>query len=376
MRYFFLISVLIVLLFSSCMDHSHEDKTVEQFHRQHLAQWQADKFGMFIHWGLYSIPAGVWKGEQIPFYAEQIMNHARIPVEEYEQLAGQFNPQQWNAEEVVLLAKKAGMRYIVFTTKHHDGFCMFQTATTNYNVVDATPYGRDVVRELADACAKHGMKLGFYYSLPDWHFPEGIIRGQPDTTTTCREHVNQLYSPLEIITPALEDYIVAQITELLTNYGEIETVWFDMGLVTLAQSRRFRDTVHKLQPGCLINGRIMNNCGDYYTLTDNSRVVGMNQWVWDNPASMYSSWGYRSWQRRGEPSEQAERQLNRLMNTISSGGVFLLNIGPTGDGEVISYEKEVLEQMGEWIEIHKEELIANWDLCQNGEKPFKIDPLR
>jgi alpha-L-fucosidase len=351
MKSFYSFIFLLLLIFSSCKD---KDTSVDPFRQQRLAQWQANKFGMFIHWGLYSIPAGVWKGEQIPFYAEQIMNHARIPVVEYEQLAGEFNPGQWNAEEVVLLAKKAGMRYMVFTTKHHDGFCMFKTSTTNYNVVDATPFGRDVVRELADACAKHGMKLGFYYSLPDWHFPEGIHRGQPDATTTCREHVNQLYSPLEIITPALEDYIVAQVTELLTNYGDIETIWFDMGLVTPAQSKRFCDTVRRLQPGCLINGRIMNHCGDYYTLTDNSRVVGMNQWIWDNPASMYSTWGYRSWQRRGEPVEQAQRQLNRLMNTVCSGGVFLLNIGPTGDGEVIPYEKEVLEQMGGWIDKNKE----------------------
>lgn len=344
-------TLLVIFFALSCETKMSVNDSVTQ---EAIKSWQDDKFGMFVHWGLYSIPAGVWNGEQIPYYAEQIMNHARIPATKYEQLAQQFNPTAWNAEKVVQLAKNAGMKYIVFTSKHHDGFCMFKTQTTDYNVVDATPYGKDVVKELAEACKKHDIKLGLYFSLPDWHFPQGIERCTPDSTTKCWEHVNQLYSPLEMITPELEECIVQQITELLTNYGEIATIWFDMGLVKPEQSKRFRDVVKSLQPKCLISGRIMNNQGDYLTLPDNGNVVGYSDLAWDNPASMYGTWGYRSWQTRMDATLQAERQIKRLMQTISHGGVFLLNIGPTGDGEVIDYEQDVLKKIGEFVAKNQE----------------------
>lgn len=351
-RIFFLFFASTIILFS-CRDNAKDSNYLE-ITQKHLQEWQSDKFGMFIHWGLYSIPAGVWNGEKVPFYAEQIMNHARIPVAEYEQLAEQFDPHDWNADEVVRLAKNAGMKYIVFTSKHHDGFCMFKTQTTDYDVVDATPFGRDVVKELAESCKKHGIKLGLYYSLPDWHFQPGVERGTPDSATKCWEHVNQLYSPLEIITPELEEYIANQLEELLTNYGEIETIWFDMGLIKPEQSIRLKNIVKSLQPACLVSGRIMNNQGDYLTLPDNGDVVGYSDLAWDNPASMYGTWGYRSWQERPSIENQVDRQLKRLMQTISHGGVFLLNIGPTGTGKVIDYEQKVLSEIGHWISKNKE----------------------
>jgi Alpha-L-fucosidase len=321
-----------------------------------LQQWKNDHFGMFIHFGVYSKLAGIWNGKQIPYYGEQIMNHARIPIPEYEAVAKDFNPIEWDAKEVVKLAKESGMKYIVFTTKHHDGFCMFKTATTDYNIVDFTPFKRDIVKELADACQKYDMKLGFYYSLPDWHFPQGVVRMAPDSTTDCTEFVNQVYSPLESITPELEEYIVAQLTELLTNYGDIETIWFDMGLVKPEQSKRFRDVVKTLQPRCLISGRIMNNEGDYLTLPDNGKVVGYADVYWDNPASLYGTWGYKSWIDRPETDLQAERQINRLLSTVSHGGVFLLNIGPDNNGKVIDYEKEVLSKIGAFLSAHPDTL--------------------
>ena len=335
---------------------SHEPNNPNDPTHDELISWRDSHFGMFVHFGIYSELGGVWKGEPIPYYAEQIMNHARIPVEEYEAVAKQFNPTQWNADSIVLLAKAAGMKYIVFTTKHHDGFCMFKTETTDYNIVDFTPFGRDVVKELADACQRHDMKLGFYYSLPDWHHPTGIPRMASDTTTNCTEFVNQVYSPLEIITPELEEIIVQQLTELLTNYGDIETLWFDMGLPTPEQSQRFRKTVKDLQPNCLISGRIMNHCGDYLTLPDNGAVVGYTDVFWDNPASLYGSWGYKSWIQRPEIEMQVNRQLDRLFSTVSHGGVFLLNIGPKGNGSILSYEKEVLRQIGDYLNSHPDTL--------------------
>ena len=338
-----IITIILSLFAISCNDDVRMRRATS------LQEFRADHFGLFIHFGVYSKLGGVWKGEQIPYYGEQIMNHARITVPEYEAVAREFNPTDFDADEIVLLAKNAGMKYIVFTTKHHDGFCMFDTQTTDYDIVDFTPYGKDIVKELANACHRHGMKLGFYYSLPDWHFPHGIPRLEPDSTTNCTEYVNQVYSPLEIITPELEDYIVAQITELLTNYGEIYTMWFDMGLVTPEQSRRFRETVKSLQPQCLINGRIMNNMGDYMTLPDNGDVSSYGDIYWDNPASLYNTWGYKSWIERPELSQQIETQTQRLLKTVSNGGNFLLNIGPDGTGKVIDYEKEVLNGIGQFL---------------------------
>ena len=360
MKRLFAAILILSLVLLSCGEKSCEEKSVNK-----LEEFRNDHFGMFIHFGVYSKLGGVWKGEQIPYYGEQIMNHARITVPEYEAVAREFNPTDFNADEIVLLAKNAGMKYIVFTTKHHDGFCMFDTQTTDYDIVDFTPYGKDIVKEIADACHRHGMKLGFYYSLPDWHYPHGIPRLEPDSTTNCTEYVNQVYSPLEIITPELEDYIVAQITELLTNYGEIYTMWFDMGLVNPEQSRRFRETVKHLQPQCLINGRIMNNMGDYMTLPDNGDVSSYGNIYWDNPASLYNTWGYKSWIERPELSQQIETQTQRLFKTVLNGGNFLLNIGPDGTGKVIDYEKDVLNGIGQF-------LLANPDTL-NHLQPCPID---
>ena len=347
-----IISIILSLFAISCNDDTVQTQNFASLQQQTetaLQSFRADHFGLFIHFGVYSKLGGVWKGEQIPYYGEQIMNHARITVPEYEAVAREFNPTDFDADEIVLLAKNAGMKYIVFTTKHHDGFCMFDTQTTDYDIVDFTPYGKDIVKELADACHRHGMKLGFYYSLPDWHFPHGIPRLEPDSTTNCTEYVNQVYSPLEIITPELEDYIMAQITELLTNYGEVYTMWFDMGLVTPEQSRRFRETVKSLQPQCLINGRIMNNMGDYMTLPDNGDVSSYGDIYWDNPASLYNTWGYKSWIERPELSQQIETQTQRLLKTVVNGGNLLLNIGPDGTGKVIDYEKDVLNGIGQFL---------------------------
>ena len=348
MKKLFAVILIISLFLSSCSDIPSENQS-NIITENALQSFRADHFGLFIHFGVYSKLGGVWKGEQIPYYGEQIMNHARITVPEYEAVAREFNPTDFDADEIVLLAKNAGMKYIVFTTKHHDGFCMFGTQTTDYDIVDFTPYGKDIVKQLADACHRHGMKLGFYYSLPDWHYPHGIPRLEPDTTTNCTEYVNQVYSPLEIITPELEDYIVAQITELLTNYGEVYTMWFDMGLVTPEQSRRFRETVKRIQPQCLINGRIMNNMGDYMTLPDNGDVSSYGDIYWDNPASLYNTWGYKSWIERPELSQQIETQTQRLLKTVLNGGNFLLNIGPDGTGKVIDYEKAVLNGIGKFL---------------------------
>ncbi len=350
-----LLFVLVLLLFACESKNNIENiSSISEETQKSLQKWQDSKYGLFIHYGLYSVAGGVWKGEKVPYYAEQIMNHARIPVSEYEKLGEGFTAENWCADSVVVLAKNAGMKYIVITSKHHDGFSLYHSKVSSYNTVQASAAKRDIIGELAEACRKYNMPLGFYYSLPDWHYEGGLKRIEIDTTTNCTEFVNQVYSPLEHITPQLEEYIVAQLTELLTQYGDICTIWFDMGLLTPEQSQRFRDTVKSLQPKCLVSGRVMNNCGDYLTLPDNGNVAGFTDLAWDNPASLYGTWGYRSWCVRPELSIQIEKQLGRLLKTVSHGGVFLLNVGPDGTGQIIPYEQNVLKGIGKWLDMYSE----------------------
>ena len=209
---------------------------------------------------------------------EQIMRHANISIPEYEKIAKAFNPTKFDAEAIVLMAKNAGMRYVILTSKHHDGFAMFDSKVTNYDVVDFTPYKKDILKELADACKKHGLKLGLYYSTPDWHFngPE------PE-----RNPIDGKYSVFGKVSKANEDYQVAQLKELLTNYGDIFELFFDMGEPTAAQSARFAKTVNDLQPNCLINGRVMNNQGDFITMPDNHLPdLPIADYPWETPGTL------------------------------------------------------------------------------------------
>ena len=217
-----------------------------------LDWWRDAKFGMFIHWGLYAIPAGVWKGKEIPGIGEWIMYRDRIPVVEYQQLAKQFNPVKFNATEWVSLAKSAGQKYIVITSKHHDGFCMFKSEVGDYNVVDATPFGRDPMKELTHECQKQGIKLGFYYSqTQDWHHPNG------DGNNWDYDKERKDFAGY------IDNYVKPQVCELLTNYGPISIIWFDTPKrISAEQSRSLADLVHEIQPNCLVSGRIGNTVGD------------------------------------------------------------------------------------------------------------------
>src|SRR5687767_3095086 len=185
--------------------------------RERLKWFHDAKYGLFIHWGLYAIPAGEWKGQRIPGLGEWIMNRAKIPVKEYEQLAPQFNPVKFDAEEIVRLAKNAGMKYIVITSKHHDGFAMYHSKASKFNIVDATPFKRDPLKELAEAAQKAGIKLGFYYSqTQDWHEPDAV-----GNTWDFPDEDKKNFAKY------LEEKVKPQVTEILTNYGPIGLIWFD-----------------------------------------------------------------------------------------------------------------------------------------------------
>lgn len=297
--------------------------------------WQARKFGLFIHFGLYSALGGVWEGKRITKgYSEQIQSFAPVPIKQYEALAKHFDPTKFDPDAIVALAKAAGMKFIVLTAKHHDGFAMFHTAQNHYNVVDDTPYGRDVVKLMAQACARAHMPFGVYYSTIDWHWMHGQYLPDNDNP----------------ITPAQADFNVAQIRELMSHYGPISEVWFDMGKPTPTQSARFARAVHELQPQTMVSGRVWNYQGDFTVMGDNREPDVAVEEPWQSPASMFpDTWGYRSWEKRGDLPGKIRENIARLVRVVSAGGNYILNIGPEGDGSVVPYEAAVLRGLGAWL---------------------------
>jgi alpha-L-fucosidase len=312
---------------------------------QTIKAWQDRKFGMFIHFGLYSIAGGMWNGRRVDNgYSEQILANAPIPSKDYDALATRFDPVHFDADAIVALAKAAGMKFIVITAKHHDGFNLFQTAQTPYNTVDGTPYHQDIVKQLADACARGGLKFGVYYSTIDWHHPGG------------NTYIDGNSNP---ITPAQEAFNVAQLKELMSHYGAISEIWFDMGKPTPAQSAHFAQTVHTLQPQTMISGRVWNYYGDFAVMGDNAEPDVAVELPWQAPASMFpETWGYRSWQARADLPGKIRENITRLVRVVSQGGNYILNIGPEGDGSIVPYEAQVLQGIGTWLKRNGEAIYG------------------
>ena len=333
-RFFTLLMVALVCIGASA-----------QIAQEAYNKWHQNKYSMFIHFGLYSAYGGVYNGKPVTFgYSEQIQSFAGIFSDWYADTALEFDPIKFNADEIVSLAKEAGMRSIVITTKHHDGFCMFKTATTEYNSVDATPSKRDYVKELSDACRRGGINFAMYYSLIDWNFPHAY----PISSHNC-----------DFITPQHHEFSKAQVTELLTNYGPISELWFDMGSNQPEQSKELYELVHKLQPDCMVSGRLGNGWYDFAVMADNKYPEGALQAPWQSAASMFDeTWSYRSWQKRGDKHEKTMEKLRSLINVVSHGGNFLLNIGPRGDGSVVEFESDVLKEIGAWLKENGEAIYG------------------
>ena len=306
-----------------------------------LDWWRQAKFGMFIHWGLYCIPAGVWKGQEIRGIGEWIMNRAKIPVKEYEKLAEQFNPVKFNADEWVQIAKDAGQKYMVITSKHHDGFAMYHSLASKYNVVDATPFKRDVCKELADACARNDMRLGFYYSqAQDWHEPNGIGNTWdfgPDDKKDFDEYFNGKAIP--------------QVREILTGYGPVCLVWFDTpkNVMTEERSMKLKNVVHELQPACLIDGRIGKAGADYQSTGDNKIPDAVKPGDWETPATLNDTWGFKT---NDNNWKSANQLIFNLVDIVSKGGNYLLNVGPTSEGLIPQPSVERLRAMGAWLKTN------------------------
>jgi len=306
-----------------------------------LRWFREAKFGLFIHWGLYAIPAGEWKGKTVPGIGEWIMNRARIPVREYEALAAEFNPVKFDAEAWVRLAEDAGMKYIVITSKHHDGFALFDSKVSRYDVVDATPFRRDVLKELAEACRRRGMRLGFYYSqAQDWHEPNGAGNDWdfgPDERKDFDRYLREKAEP--------------QVRELLTVYGPVALVWFDTPrMMTPERAQRFTDIVRSLQPDTLIDGRL-GAAGDYVSTGDNAIPSRASGEAWETPATINHTWGYRKddhdWKSPGQV-------VFKLVDIVSKGGNYLLNVGPMADGTIPAPSQDVLRTVGRWLEANGE----------------------
>ena len=310
-----------------------------------LAWFKEAKFGLFIHWGLYSIPAGYWKGERSPGIGEWIMNRLKIPVQDYAQLATRFNPVKFDAEAWAQMAADAGMKYVVITSKHHDGFALFQSAASPFNVVDATPFKRDVIKELSAACARHGLRFGVYYSQSqDWHERGGTGNNWdfPENAVKDRDGSYDAY---------LRDKVEPQLRELLTHYGPLCLVWFDTPqLMTGDRPKRLTDLVRTLQPDTLIDGRL-GAVGDYRSTGDNAIPNTHLEGAWEVPATLNRTWGYRSddhdWKSPGE-------LVFKLVDIVSKGGNYLLNVGPTAEGVVPQPSQDNLRAVGAWLRLNGE----------------------
>lgn len=314
------------------------------------AWFKEGKYGLFIHWGLYSYLAGEYKGKRTEWIGEWIMNTLHIPVEEYEKLAESFNPVNFDAEAYIQQAVKWGMKYVVFTAKHHDGFAMYDSKCSDYNIVKATPFKRDVVRELKDACDRHGLKFGLYYSQSqDWHDPNGY-RDQRDDFTG--EDVNAKKD----FRKYLDEKCIPQIKELLTQYGDIALIWFDTPMgITTEESQELAQVVKSIQPNCLVSGRIGNNVGEYVSTGDNFIPLMPYPGDWEVPATLNETWGYK---KDDHHWRSADEILRLLLKINSRGGNYLLNIGPDSLGNIPEGSTKVLDAVGEFISRNKDAIYG------------------
>jgi len=300
--------------------------------------WRDARFGMFIHWGLYSIPAGEWNGKRAKGYAEWIMAKGRIPKEEYAKLQGQFNPTKYDPAAWVALAKGAGMKYIVITSKHHDGFCLFDSKHTDYDM-GGTPYGRDLLKPLAEECHRQGIKIGWYHSIMDWHHPLAGGKTFPDYVAHLKN----------------------QCRELLTNYGDIGVMWFDGEWIkdwTAPQGVELEKFLRGIQPNLIVNNRVGKrgrSPGDFGTPEQKIPATGLGDSDWETCMTINGTWGYSKFDNGWKSAESLVRNLSDI---ASKGGNLLLNVGPTAEGEIPPPSVERLQQMGQWLKVNGEAIYG------------------
>jgi alpha-L-fucosidase len=340
-----IIFLAIISMSMSLLAQNVETNSSSKQNDPKMQWWKEAKFGMFIHWGIYAVPSGKWG--DITNYGEWIMHQAKIPVAEYAQLAIKFNPVKFNADEWVKIAKDAGQKYIVITTKHHDGFAMYGSKASTYNIVDATPFKRDIIRELADACRKQGMKLGFYYSqAQDWHHRGGAVSGGKEWDET---HVGDMAKYIDSIA-------VPQVKEILENYGDVAVLWWDTPTgMTKEMSQKLADIVKKY-PNLITNNRLGAGMGgDLETPEQFIPATGFPGRNWEVCMTMNGHWGYNAYDDRWKSTEDL---LRKLIDIASKGGNFLLNVGPNQYGIIPEVCQQSLKEIGDWLKINGESIYG------------------
>ncbi|MBN1588676.1 MAG: alpha-L-fucosidase [Pirellulales bacterium] len=320
----------------------------EEAQKANMEWWRDARFGMFIHWGVYSVPAGTYHGKKIPWIGEWIMLRGKIPVAEYRGFAKQFNPVKYDPDAWVRLAKEAGMKYIVITSKHHDGFALYDSKVTDWDVVDATPYGKDLLRPLEQACKKHGIKLGFYYSQDqDWTHPGGSKSGYKEGEGWDKAQEGDFDDYLKKIS-------VPQVKEILGNY-DIDVLWWDTPRwMTKERAQQFLPLLD-LRPGIVWNNRLCRDIKGCFT-TPEQRIpdTGLD-YDWETCMTMNHTWGYKSFDHGWKSTESL---IQKLVDIASKGGNFLLNVGPTSEGLIPEPSVRRLKEVGEWMKVNGEAIYG------------------
>lgn len=349
-----------VLGISRC---SHADPSLVQASAgdDRMAWWREARFGMFIHWGLYAIPAGEWDGKPVDKTGEWIMNRASISVEDYEPLAARFDPIEYDPAEWAQIAADAGMKYLIITSKHHDGFCLFDSAVTEWDVVDATPHGKDLLVPLAEECRRRGVRFGVYYSILDWHHPSQRIDPENRQRTAIDPDRKEEYI----------DYMRTQLAELIDGCDP-EVLWFDGEWVdwwTPDDGIALYKYLRELSPSLLINNRIGKGrqgmqgltktdreyAGDFGTPEQEIPETGLRGVDWESCMTMNNTWGFR---KDDHNWKSAQTLLRNLIDTASKGGNYLLNVGPTAAGRIPAPSVERLAEIGRWMSAHGESIYG------------------
>lgn len=316
-------------------------------HQNPNVQWfKAAKFGLFIHWGLYSKLGGVWKGKRYYGSGEWIMNQAKIPAKQYAKIADHFNPIDFNADAWAKLAKDAGAKYLVITAKHHEGFAMFDSKVSPFNIVQATPYKKDPMKALSEAVRKQGIRFGFYYSqFVDWHEPNG---GGNTWDFDKNKKDYKLY---------YREKSIPQLKELLTHYGPLGLVWFDLpGGLTKKETKALVDSLHQLQPKSLFSSRVGQGEGDYKDFGDSEIPETPIDGPWEAIFTNNDTWGYIA----NDKDFKSPKQIIQLLaNVASKGGNLMLNVGPDGNGDIPPYAVKYLEQTGKWLQKYGQSIYGS-----------------
>jgi alpha-L-fucosidase len=334
--------------------------------------WREARFGMFIHWGVYAVPAGTHNGQRINRIGEWIMNRGKISVADYRAYARQFNPVKYNPEDWVKMAKNAGMKYIVITAKHHDGFALFDSKVTDWDMVDATPYKKDLIKPLAEACRKHGIKLGLYYShAQDWMHPGGAAARKvasegwknPDSvaidayTAANKGHWDPAQTT-KTMAQYIDEIAVPQVREILTNYGDIAVLWWDTPTDMTDEFAEKLNALLSLQPNIITNDRLKrpNYPGDYKTPEQRiPKLEEIDGKDWETCMTMNNTWGFKSYDNEWKSTETI---IRNTLDIASKGGNYLLNVGPTAEGLIPEPSVQRLKEVGEWMKKYGEAIYG------------------